>query len=190
MRRIPAANEKNHFGEDNWRYVDMPIISFNLPSQHWMVSHLMKIFLMDCMIRHCPAGMMLICAGMPTGVYLRAELDLLMVKIQSCNFIPMEIRMAILASTKNWKETIHAPGAEQMQYLKKLMLSKSYFDRIPAQEIIADNTENQYNYILATKGKNYAMVYTYTGKNFKVDLSKLKFTVSKLSWFNPSDGTL
>jgi len=33
------------------------------------------------------------------------------------------------------------------------------------------------------------MIYTYTGRNFKVDLSKLKFNVSKIRWFNPSDGT-
>jgi hypothetical protein len=34
------------------------------------------------------------------------------------------------------------------------------------------------------------MVYTYTGKNLKVDLTKLKLNVTKLSWFNPSDGSI
>ena len=73
---------------------------------------------------------------------------------------------------QNWKETIHAPGAYQMQFLKKLMLSENYFDRVPAQEIIADNTQDKYNRILATKGKKYAMVYTYTGRNFKVEIGR------------------
>ncbi len=77
-----------------------------------------------------------------------------------------------------------------MIYLKKLMLSKSYFDRIPAQEIIADNNGDRYNYILATKGRYYAMAYTYTGRNFKVDCSKLGFTANKASWYNPSNGKL
>lgn len=90
---------------------------------------------------------------------------------------------------KNWTETINAPGAFQMQYLKKLVLSRSYFDRVPAQEIIADPVQEKYDRILATKGKNYAMIYTYTGRNFKIDLSKLKFNIAKITWFKPKDGT-
>lgn len=89
----------------------------------------------------------------------------------------------------NWKETINSPGAFQMQYLKNLMLSKSYFDRKPAQEIITDNTQDKYNYLLATKGKDFAMVYTYTGRRFKLDLAKIGFKISGARWFNPSKGT-
>jgi len=37
-----------------------------------------------------------------------------------------------------WKEALNAPGASQMKYLKQLMLSRPYFDRIPAQELITD----------------------------------------------------
>ena len=89
----------------------------------------------------------------------------------------------------NWKETINAPGAQQMHHLKNLMLSKSYFDRKPAQEIIADNNGKRYSYILATKGNDYAMAYTYTGKTFKVNAAKLGFDLGKASWFSPADGT-
>jgi hypothetical protein len=90
---------------------------------------------------------------------------------------------------KNWKQAVHAPGATQMKYLKTLMLSKSYFDRVPAQGILAGNTGNRYDYLLATRGKNYVMVYTYTGKPFSVDLAKVKFRPLKTSWYNPADGT-
>ena len=89
----------------------------------------------------------------------------------------------------SWKETITAPGALQMRYLKSLMLSYDYFDRKPAQEIIVDNDHTRYDYILATKGKNYALVYTYTGRNFKVNITKLGFVPSKALWYSPKDGT-
>lgn len=89
----------------------------------------------------------------------------------------------------NWKETINAPGALQMKYLKDLILSYSYFDRKPAQEIIADNTQKRYNYIIATKGPAYAMAYTYTGRTFKVNTAKLGFKLSSAQWYSPVDGS-
>ena len=89
----------------------------------------------------------------------------------------------------NWKQSINAPGANQMHYLKQLILSKSYFDRKPAQEIIADNNQKRYNYILATKGSNYALAYTYTGRTFKVNIAKLGFILAKAKWYSPKDGS-
>ncbi|MEO0963510.1 MAG: DUF4038 domain-containing protein [Planctomycetota bacterium] len=38
----------------------------------------------------------------------------------------------------DWREAIHAPGAEQMIWLKRLMLSRPYFDRVPAPELLPD----------------------------------------------------
>lgn len=67
------------------------------------------------------------------------------------------------------------------------MLSKSYFDRVPAQELVVDN-EERYNRVAATRGSNYAMFYVYNGRDFKIDLSKLKFVLSKANWFNPASG--
>ncbi len=74
-----------------------------------------------------------------------------------------------------------------MQHLKKLLLSKSYFDRVPAQELIVDNGE-RYERVAATKGKNYAMFYVYNGRDFKVEIKKLKFYPGKATWFNPKSG--
>lgn len=88
---------------------------------------------------------------------------------------------------QNWKEGIQAPGAAQMQVLKKLLLSKSYFDRVPAQDAVVNNGE-RYDYIAATRGTNYALFYTYTGRNFKVDIGKLKFYPRKGVWFSPATG--
>jgi hypothetical protein len=42
--------------------------------------------------------------------------------------------------------------------------------------------------VLATKGKNYAFIYTYTGRNIELEKSKLGFTANKASWFDPRTG--
>lgn len=88
---------------------------------------------------------------------------------------------------QKWQEGLQAPGAAQMQHLKKLLLSKSYFDRTPAREMVIDNGE-RYEYIAATKGKNYAMFYVYNGRNFKVAINKLHFKPAKANWFSPVTG--
>ena len=86
-----------------------------------------------------------------------------------------------------WQDGLKAPGARQMQYLKKLMLGRSYFDRIPDQSMIVDNGE-RYERVIATRAKNYAMFYVYNGREFKVEIKKLQFIPGKAIWFNPRIG--
>lgn len=88
-----------------------------------------------------------------------------------------------------WQEGLKAPGAGQMQYLKKLVLSKSYFDRVPDQSMIVDNGE-RYDKVIATRGKDYAMFYVYNGREFKIKLDRQKFYPGKASWFNPRNGEI
>lgn len=88
---------------------------------------------------------------------------------------------------QKWQEGLQAPGAAQMQYLKKLLLSRSYFDRTPAQELVVDDGE-RYDKIIATKGKNYALLYVYNGRDFKVAIKKLNFKPAKASWLSPATG--
>ncbi|HKO82165.1 MAG TPA: glycoside hydrolase family 140 protein, partial [Chitinophagaceae bacterium] len=184
-----SSNENLHFGEDNWRYVNMdytmkpvkPTLDGepsyeNIP--HGLHDSLLPRWKDTDLRRYAYWSVFAGGAGFTYGE--NAIMQFHTAKDKDANF----------GVNQNWKETIHAPGANQMQYLKKLMLSKSYFDRVPAQEIITDNVPDKYNTILATKGKNYAMVYTYNGRNFSIDFSKLKFKVSKISWFNSSDGTV
>ena len=88
-----------------------------------------------------------------------------------------------------WQEGLEAPGAGQMKYLKQLILSKSYFDRVPEQSMIVDNGE-RYDRLIATRGKDYAMFYVYNGREFNVEIGKLKFYPKKAGWFNPRNGEI
>lgn len=89
---------------------------------------------------------------------------------------------------ETWDIALNAPGASQMKYLKQLMLSRSYFDRKPAQELIAEPQGEKYDYLAATKGKDYAFIYTCNGNDMNIDMEKLGFTGVKASWYNPRDG--
>jgi hypothetical protein len=90
---------------------------------------------------------------------------------------------------KYWTEAINDPGANQMMFLKKLMLSRSYSDRVADQSIIAGMQGEQYDYLIATRGNHYAFVYTYTGKNIRINTGKIKGNKIKASWYNPRNGS-
>jgi len=91
-------------------------------------------------------------------------------------------------SKQYWYQSVNDPGAKQMAHLKKLMLSRPYYERVPDQSLIAGKQGVRYNYLLATRGKNYAFIYTYTGKNFAVNTGSLPGDKIKSSWFNPRTG--
>lgn len=92
-------------------------------------------------------------------------------------------------ANKDWDEELNAPGAMQIQYLKKLMLSKSYFDRVPNESLIINNGE-KYGKVLCTSGNVYAMFYVYDGRNFQVNSGRMGLLFIKTSWFNPRKGTI
>jgi hypothetical protein len=89
-----------------------------------------------------------------------------------------------------WDIAINSPGAAQMKYLKELMLSRSYFDRVPAQELLAENDGEKYDYQVATRGKDYAFVYTYMGDTIAINLDRMGTNKVKASWFCPRTGSV
>jgi len=182
-----SSNEKLHYGEDNWKYVNTdyalkPIKPTfdgepsyeNIP--HGLHDSLQPRWKDADLRRYAYWSVFAGGAGFTYGE--NAVMQFHTAGDKDANY----------GVNTNWKQTINAPGASQMKYLKALMLGKPYFERIPAQEIIARNIGGKYNYTLATKGKSYAMAYTYTGSNIYIDFSKLDFSPVQASWFNPIDG--
>lgn len=96
---------------------------------------------------------------------------------------------AAYGAKKYWTEAINDPGAGQMQFLKKLMLSRPFLERIPDQSLIAGENEQKYERLIATRGNDYAMIYTYTGRTIPVVMVKISGTKVKASWYKPADGT-
>jgi hypothetical protein len=90
-------------------------------------------------------------------------------------------------ANKSWDDELNAPGAGQMQYLEKLLLSKAYFEREPGQSMIQDNG-TKYRYIAATRASTVAMFYTYTGRKFTVALDKIEGKFVNAYWYDPRTG--
>lgn len=87
-----------------------------------------------------------------------------------------------------WNEALEAPGASHMIRLKELMLSRPYFERIPAQDLLPGNGE-RYSRVVATRGNKYAFFYTCTGENFQINTAALGWNDMKASWYNPRNGS-
>ncbi len=182
------SNETLHYGEDNWRYMNddyalKPVKpSFDGEPSYEAIPYGLheanQPYWKDHEIRRY-AYWSVFAGGCGFTYGHNAVMQFYTAPDPAASYFPKE----------NWKEGINAPGAGQMQVLKKLMLGRSYFDRVPAQDAVMDNG-TRYEYIAATRGSNYAFFYTYSGRSFKLDLFKLKFSPRKAFWFNPTTGTI
>ena len=90
---------------------------------------------------------------------------------------------------KPWTEALRDPGFNQMKYLKQLMLSLPYFERIPDQSIVLNNG-TQYDRLAATRGQAYLLVYNYTSRNMTIDLTKISGVKKRVWWLNAATGQL
>jgi len=88
-----------------------------------------------------------------------------------------------------WYEAIDEPGAGQMQYLKRLMLSRPYLERVPDQSLVAGANGVLDNYIVATRGRSYLLAYTYTGRPFEIRMGTISGTQVRAWWFEPRSGS-
>lgn len=86
-----------------------------------------------------------------------------------------------------WQQAIEAPGANQMQYLRRLIESRPMLERVPDASLITDNG-TRYDRVLASRGKGYAFAYTYTGRPFTLRLGTTTGKQVRAHWYSPRDG--
>jgi hypothetical protein len=108
---------------------------------------------------------------------------------QFCNSTP-NCPGSPVGPDRNWKEAILRPGGSQVQYIKKLMLSRPYFNRIPDSEMIINNPAEGSNHKDATRSDDgsYAFIYIAENETFKLNLSKLAGATLQTWWYNPRTG--
>ncbi len=92
--------------------------------------------------------------------------------------------------TTPWYEAIHDPGFQQMHYVKDLLLKLPYFDRVPDQTVLVGTYGERYERPVASRGKDYMVVYTYTGAPLTLDLTRITGAKKHAWWYSPVDGTL
>jgi hypothetical protein len=96
-------------------------------------------------------------------------------------------RKSINGATMPWYDAINLPGAKQMQFVRKLMESRPVLDRVPDQTLVTNPLSN-FERIQATRGKDYAFIYTTKGKAITVNMGKISGAQVMASWYNPRDG--
>jgi len=90
----------------------------------------------------------------------------------------------------SWQTAMFDPGATQMQYLKNLMLSRPYFNRVPDQSMIISNALTGGDHIQATRDSTgaYAFIYSASGQPFTVDMTQISGGKVNATWYNPRNG--
>ncbi len=182
-----SANETKHYGEDNWRFMEVdwdlnptkPSIDGE-PSYEGIPQGLHDVNEKrwnDADVRRY--GYWSVFAGAFGYTYGQNSVMQMHSKIDTTT---------AFGSDELWTEGLQAPGAGQMKYLKELILSRDdYFNRIPDQSIILDNG-TKYDRLVATRTDTYALIYNYNGREMKINLEKLQGNRIKASWFNPRNG--
>jgi hypothetical protein len=89
---------------------------------------------------------------------------------------------------KYWFDALDDPGAGQMQWLKNLTLSRPFLERVPDQGLIAGENGVRYEYVVASRGRGYAFLYTYTGQPFRVRMGRILGRTARAWWYNPRTG--
>lgn len=86
-----------------------------------------------------------------------------------------------------WHEAIHRHGAAQMQHLRALIESRPFLARVPDQSLVVDSLKGA-DHIAATRGEDYAFVYSAQGRAFTVNLGRISGAQVSAWWFNPRNG--
>jgi hypothetical protein len=86
-----------------------------------------------------------------------------------------------------WKEALHHPGSGQMAHLVSLMNSVHFIQARAAQELVRENGE-AYNRVSALMGEDFALLYSYCGEAFGLELGKTGWNSADSWWFDPAAG--
>lgn len=89
-----------------------------------------------------------------------------------------------------WPKALDLPMANQVKYLKNLMLSRPVLTRIPDQSMIAGTQNDSLDYITATRDHegSYAMIYLPNGGSTYLNLTRLSNDDLFTWWYDPRTG--
>jgi Protein of unknown function (DUF4038)/Putative collagen-binding domain of a collagenase len=180
-----SANETLHYGEDNWRYVNddyklqptKPTLDGE-PSYEGIPYGLhdgKQPYWQDYEIRRY-AYWSVFAGGCGFTYGHNSVMQFYTPGDSGTSFFPKQ----------KWQEGLQAPGASQMRFLKNLILRHPFFERMPDQSMVVDNGE-KYDRVLATRGRNFALFYTYNGRDFTVQLNKVRGKMLDAYWYNPKN---
>lgn len=87
-----------------------------------------------------------------------------------------------------WREALERPGALQMRHLRALIESRPFLARVPDPELVVNPLASN-DRIVATRGADYAFIFTAQGRPFQVRMGRISGEKVVAWWFNPRVGT-
>ncbi|UCS93825.1 glycoside hydrolase family 140 protein [Echinicola marina] len=93
-----------------------------------------------------------------------------------------------ISATRPWYESLDLPGASSMTFVRKLMESRPMLDRIPDPSMIVSSSDHYRERVMATRGNDYAFIYSSSGHPFEVVMGRISGKRVKASWYNPRTG--
>jgi hypothetical protein len=97
-------------------------------------------------------------------------------------------RAAMGSARGDWRESLHLPGSTQVGYVRRLMLSRPFLSRVPDQTLIVGGQSEGAGHVQATRGDDYAFIYTPLGNPVTVALGRIGGARVKAWWFDPRTG--
>ncbi|WP_266364675.1 glycoside hydrolase family 140 protein [Tellurirhabdus rosea] len=87
-----------------------------------------------------------------------------------------------------WHEALELPAANQMRAVRSLMESRPMEERVPDQSLLVEASNGPADRIQATRGKDYAFIYSAAGRPFTVNMGKIGGREVIANWFDPRTG--
>lgn len=85
-------------------------------------------------------------------------------------------------------KALDAPGSFQMQHLRNLVLSRPYFERVNDQSVVSGDEGDKYERIMISRGNDYLMAYTFTGREFSIQMGKISGKKVNAWWYDTRTG--
>jgi len=91
----------------------------------------------------------------------------------------------------DWRTAIDAEGATQMKYLRFLIESRPFLNRIPDPSLVVVAPTGGLDQVVATRADDgsYGMIYSPRGKPLTVALDRLSGDRLTIWWYNPRNGS-
>ena len=101
-----------------------------------------------------------------------------------------DVSKAINHAKMDWKTALDRPGANQVQYLRRLIESRPYLTRIPDQSIVKVGYSEKSKLPVASRDElgRYCFIYLPVDDSIVVDMAKMESGQVNAWWFNPENG--
>ncbi len=100
-------------------------------------------------------------------------------------------RKGVNSPLRYWYESLDLPGANAMTHVRNLMESRPMLVRVPDQSLVqgaAASSQSALERVQATRGDDYAFVYSASGLPFTVAMGKISGKQVKAWWYDPRTG--